>query len=82
MPRISKRVRKPSQRALEAGFTAAPHSRVAKIKEQAKRKTPAKPRQPRAVAGKAKGKGAVKQRAGMLYKFQPSNLAFIEPKID
>ncbi|WEW59527.1 hypothetical protein PRK78_005001 [Emydomyces testavorans] len=61
MLRSSNRVRKPSQRAREAGYTSAPHSQVAEPKEPAKRKATPKPRQPRAAKGKGKGRG--KQRA-------------------
>ncbi|EEP77618.1 predicted protein [Uncinocarpus reesii 1704] len=54
MARASTRVRKPSQRAREAGFTMAPHSQVAELKESARRKANPKPKQPRAANGKRK----------------------------
>ncbi|EFW15137.1 hypothetical protein D8B26_004516 [Coccidioides posadasii str. Silveira] len=56
MVRASTRVRKPSQRAREAGYTSAPHSQVTEKRELAKRKTTPKPRKPRAASGKGKGK--------------------------
>ncbi|KAI1961499.1 hypothetical protein LOZ58_003355 [Ophidiomyces ophidiicola] len=59
MLRVSTRIRKPSQRAKEAGYTGAPHSQVAALEKSAKLKMALKPRAPT-------GKGKGKQRAGGL----------------